>query len=98
MDSLSLSYFLNTALNAGIAFFATRRSPQTRNGTTTTNVRASFPPMINAIIIEKMNISGLRTAVLIIIINDICTFDTSVVSLVTSEAEENLSMFSNENV
>ena len=45
---------------------------------------------------EKTNISGQRTAVRMSIIYAICTLLTSVVMRVTSDAEENLSIFSNE--
>jgi hypothetical protein len=52
---------------------------------------------MNAIMMEKTNISGLLIAVLMIIIKPICTLATSVVILVTRDADENLSMFSKEN-
>ena len=45
---------------------------------------------------EKISISGARTAVRMIIIKAICTFDTSVVRRVTSEDVENWSMLANE--
>ena len=57
---------------------------------------ASLPPMINAITTAKMSISGLLIAVRMIIIYAFWTLLTSVVSLVTSDDEENLSMFSKE--
>ncbi len=98
MDSLSLSYFLKTREKAGIANFATRISPVARNGTITTNESASFPPMINAMIIEKVSSSGERTAMRIVNMNAICTLVTSVVILVTSDVDEKLSIFSNEKV
>ena len=63
IDSFNRSYFLKTLRNAGIAFFATRNSPTIRSGTTITNVPASAPPMIYAMVIEKTNISGHRIAV-----------------------------------
>ena len=94
-DSLSLSYFLNTARNAGSACFAIIRSPKTRNGTMITKVIASLPPMINAIVIANRNITGALTAMRIHIINAIWILLMSVVILVTSEAAENLSIFSN---
>ena len=43
-----------------------------------------------------ISIMGLRTAILIIIINAICTFVMSVVSLVTIDAVENLSILRKE--
>ena len=43
----------------------------------------------------KRNISGARTAMRMHIMKDICTLLISVVMRVTSEAEENLSIFSN---
>ena len=48
------------------------------------------------IMMEKMSIRGLLSAVLIIIIYEFCTFVTSVVSLVTRLDEENLSIFEKE--
>ena len=70
-DSLRLSYFLNTFLNAGIANFAISKSPKIKIGTTITKVNANFPPIINDIMIEKINIKGERIAVLITIKKDI---------------------------
>ena len=96
IDSFRRSYFLKTLRKAGIAFLLIKYSPKARTGTITTNVVASAPPITYAIMIEKMSIRGLRIAVRIIIINDICTFDTSVVILVTRDEDENLSMFSKE--
>ena len=55
-----------------------------------------LPPIINAIVKEKINISGLRIASRISIINASWTFITSVVILVTKDEVENLSMFSKE--
>ena len=96
MDSFRRSYFLNTLLNAGIAFLAIIISPNTSTGMMTAKVAESFPPITYAMTTEKMSISGLRTAVRMSIMYANCTLPTSVVSLVTREAEENLSMFSKE--
>ena len=96
MDSLSRSYFLNTARNAGMAFFAIRKRPNTSTGITITKVSASLPPMINAIMTANRNISGERTAMRMSIMKVICTLLISVVMRVTSEAEEKRSIFSNE--
>ncbi len=52
--------------------------------------------MTNAMTAEKISISGARMAMRIIIIYAICTFVTSVVRRVTSDEDENLSMFWNE--
>ena len=52
--------------------------------------------MMKAMEMAKTNIIGARTAVRMIIMKAICTFDTSVVMRVTSEAEEKRSMFSKE--
>ena len=71
MDSFSLSYFLNTARKAGIAFFAIRSRPQTSTGITTTKVMASLPPIRKAITTEKTSISGARTAARIVIMKAI---------------------------
>ena len=57
---------------------------------------AKAPPIMYAIMMEKISIRGARTAVRMIIIYAICTLLTSVVIRVTREAEENLSMFSKE--
>ena len=86
----------NTLLNAGIALRAIRKSPTARNGTTITNIVERLPPMIYAIMIEKISMNGQRIAILMIIMKAICTFPTSVVILVTRDEEENLSMLANE--
>ena len=96
MDSFMRSYFLKTARNTGIAFLPIMIRPKASTGTITTKLVASAPPMIYAMTTEKMSISGERTAMRISIINDICTLLTSVVMRVTSEEEENLSIFSKE--
>ena len=88
----------NTLLNAGIALRLTKKSPTISIGTTTTKVVASAPPIIYAIVIENINMSGLRIAVRITIIYANCTFEMSVVIRVTSDDDENLSIFSNEKV
>ena len=87
---------IETARNAGIALRAIISRPNMSTGTTTTKVSASLPPMMKAITMQNMNINGQRIAMRIIIMNDIWTLLTSVVIRVTSEAEENLSIFSNE--
>ena len=79
-----------------MAFRLMRKRPNARNGTITTKDVARAPPMIYAIIMQKMSIRGALIAVLIIIIKDICTFATSVVSRVTRDDVENLSIFSKE--
>ena len=71
IDSLRRSYFLKTLRKAGIAFLATIKRPKPSKGITTTNEVASAPPIIYAIIIEKISNIGARTAILIIIIYDI---------------------------
>ena len=70
--------------------------PTTRTGIAMRKTVASFALMDIAIINAKMNINGERTAILIIIINVFWTFVTSVVSLVTREAVENLSTLAKE--
>ena len=77
-----------------MAFLPICQRPIPRTGTTTTNADASQPPIMYAITTENMSISGLLTAVLITIINAICTLLTSVVRRVTRDADENLSIFS----
>ena len=96
MDSLRRSYFLNTARKAGIAFLPMSISPNARKGTTITNIVAREPPIIYDMMIENTSISGHLTAVRMIIMNDICTLLTSVVMRVTSDEDENLSIFSKE--
>jgi len=49
--------------------------------------------ILKAIISAEIIIIGLLATIIIIIIYAICTLEISVVSLVTSEALENLSMF-----
>ncbi len=90
------SYFLNTALNSGIANFAIRSRPKLSSGMAAANTNASSLPTLMDMMTEKISISGARTAVRMIIIKAICTFDTSVVRRVTSEDVENWSMLANE--
>ena len=61
-DSFRRSYLRNTLRNAGIALRETIMSPKTSTGTTTTNIIASAPAIVYAIIIANTNISGLRMA------------------------------------
>ena len=56
---------------------------------------SSSSPRRNAMTTEKISIRGLRIAVRISIIKDICTLTTSVVRRVTSDEDENLSIFPN---
>ena len=79
-----------------MAFLPIIISPKASTGMTTTKVSASLPPMMKAIITANRNISGERMAMRISIINVNCTLFISVVIRVTSEAVENLSMFSKE--
>lgn len=96
MDSFSRSYLRNTERKAGIAFLAIMSSPKTSTGMMITKEVASAPPIMNAMIIEKISISGARTAVRIVIIYASCAFDTSVVRRVTSDEDEKRSIFANE--
>ena len=59
---------------------------------------ATLPPMINAMVKAKINTSGARTAIRIIIIKACCTLLISVVRRVTSEELENSSMLAKLNV
>ena len=63
-----------------------------------TKIHARRGLIKNAMTMEKMNIIGLRMAMRMIIMKDICTLVTSVVSLVTRLEEENLSMLEKEKV
>ena len=54
-----------------MAFLPINHRPQPSTGITITNAVASLPPILNAIITEKIIIRGLRTAVLISIMNAI---------------------------
>ena len=80
----------------GMARRAIRRSPVTKTGTTTTNIKAKGPPITKAMTMEKIIIKGARTAVRMIIINAICTLPTSVVSRVTRLDVEKWSMLEKE--
>ena len=62
----------------------------------TTKTSAMRPPMMNAIVNEKIRFSGARIAVRISIMNAIWMFWMSVVRRVTSDALENLSMLPKE--
>ena len=73
-----------------------KNSPKPSTGTIITNDVASEPPIIYAIMMQNIIISGARIAVRIIIMYDIWTLVISVVMRVTSEVDENLSIFSNE--
>ncbi len=64
----------NTARNAGMASRAMKNSPTTSTGTMTTKVSASLPPIMNAMMMEKIIISGARTAMRMHIMYAICTF------------------------
>ena len=85
-------------LKNGTAFEMIRTSPPTSRGSTITKIHARRGLMTKAATMEKMNIIGLRMAILMIIMKDICTLVTSVVSLVTRLEEENLSMLEKEKV
>ena len=62
-DSFSLSYLRKTRLKAGMALRVMRIRPPIITGSTKTNVAASFPPMMKAMMTAKTSISGERTAV-----------------------------------
>ena len=79
-----------------MVFEITTISPNTKIGATIRNIHAIFPPMTKAITKANISIRGQRIAILISIINAFWTFVTSVVSLVTKDDVENLSMFSKE--
>ena len=53
---------------------AMKSSPMTSTGTMTTKVSASLPPIMNAMMMEKIIISGARTAMRMHIMYAICTF------------------------
>ena len=59
-------------------------------------MRDSFALILKADMSENTSVSGLRVATRVIIIKEFCTFVTSVLSLVTRLAVENLSMFEKE--
>ena len=60
------------------------------------NTMASSAFRRTAMTVAAMSISGARTSVRMTIMKDCCTFVTSVVRRVTSEAVENLSTLANE--
>ena len=68
-----------------------------RNGRIAISSSVTFTLMANAMMTEKMNIMGLRTATRMIIMKAFCTLVTSVVSLVIILAVENLSILAKEN-
>ena len=70
-DSFIRSYLWKTARKAGIAFLAISSNPAISTGTTTTKVRDRVPPIRQAMMMEKMNISGERTAMRMAIIKAI---------------------------
>ena len=67
-ELFKLSYFLNTFLNKGIVFLMTSPNPIPSTGIVNKKINASRPPIINPMTNEKINISGARTTVRIIII------------------------------
>ena len=83
---------MNTFLNIGIAFFVINIIPNAKTGIVTKNIAGKVGLIAKLIATEKISINGLRIAVRINIINDICTLVTSVVSLVTRDEELNLSI------
>ena len=95
-DSLSLSYFLNTRLKSGMVFRITKISPSASTGTSITKIHAMRPPIMKAIANAKMSIKGALTAMRMSMLKAKEMLVTSVVSLVTSDDVENLSIFSKE--
>ena len=87
---------MNTFLKMGMAHFIIMDSAKTSTGVVTKNIHGRLVSMAKLMTIENMSISGLLIAVRINIINAICTLVTSVVRRVTSDDDENLSMFLNE--
>ena len=67
-----------------------------RTGMANRNTMESFAFCFTAIIVAQTSIMGERKAIRMNIMNAFCTFVTSVVSLVVSEAVENLSTFAKE--
>ncbi len=61
-DSFRRSYFLNTAWNSGMVSRITRASPPPRRGMVSTKIQAMRPPMMKAIVKEKIIIRGARKA------------------------------------
>ena len=62
MDSFSRSYLRKMRRKVGSAFLPMSSRPQPKTGITTTKVSASFPPMIKAMVVEKISSRGARTA------------------------------------
>ena len=87
---------MNTFLKIGIANLTIIIIENSSMGIVTKNIQGNCVSMKKLIIKENISISGARIAVRIIIINDICTFPTSVVRRVTSDDELNLSILANE--
>ena len=83
-------------MNSGIALLITSPRPTARTGITNKKITAILPPMINAMTKANTSISGQRIAIRTIIMYAICTLEISVVSLVTRDDVENLSILANE--
>ena len=64
----------NPFLKTGITVLTIKYNPIPKKGIMIKNITAIDPPIIYAIVKEKIKLSGARTAVRIIIINAICTF------------------------
>ena len=94
--SLRASYFLNSLLNRGIAFEVMMTMPMTSMGSTSRYTTESEGAIMLAIVRANISMKGLRTAMRIIIMKAFWILVTSVVSLVTSDEVENLSIFANE--
>ena len=91
-----LSYFLNTRWNIFIARIGMSAISTTSTIATPRYISAINQLLVNASASAAMNMSGLLTAIRIIIMYAFCTLVTSVVRRVTSDDVEYVSMLPNE--
>ena len=92
----NLSYVLNTFSKIGWTVLAINISKPPSIGEAIKNINATLGFIVNDMTRAQIIVIGALTAPLIIIINAICTFVTSVVSLVTILDVLNLSILKNE--
>ena len=90
------SYFLKIRRKIGKAMSTIAARMMASTGTIPRKMSAIWTLIRHAMTMEKMIMSGTRTAIRIIIPNAFCTFVTSVVMRVTSEEVEKRSMSANE--
>ena len=95
-EAFRLSYFRKARRNTGITSRTMMNSITATKGIMPRNIMEMSLEIRKDITVAKMIMTGARITMRIIIIKDCCTFMTSVVSLVTMDGVENLSIFSKE--